>query len=135
MAKSRKQKRRPRRPKPTIENVGIADFTEPRERFILDTTNKPYFCAIHRGGYGISRCPATAIRRAQESVEASAKPTQLLIYRSYTEVKPIAFVEWPNGEQPILVGLTTTHRTWQPKRSLERLTSASIRRSFEWAED
>jgi hypothetical protein len=106
-----------------------------RTPFVLDSFNKPYYIAIHKGGFGLSKCPAEAIRRAQESVQLKAKPTQLLIYRSFTEVKPTGFVAWPNGEQPILVGLTTTHRTWTPKRSLERLTSASIRKSFEWASD
>jgi len=133
--KSQKQKRRPRRTKPTIANVGIADFNERRVPFVWDRSDKPYFIAIHEKGYGVSQCPATAIRRAQESVKLSAKPTQLLIYRSFTEVKPIKFIEWPKGEQPLLVGLTTTHRTWQPKQSLERLTSASIRRSYQWASD
>jgi hypothetical protein len=97
--------------------------------------DKPFFIAIHEKGYGVDQCCAKAIRAAQKSVSAKAKPTQLLIYRAYTEVEPIGFVEWPNGEQPILVGLTTTHHLWEPKRSLEKLTPASIRRAYEWVQD
>ena len=136
-----RNKQKPRRRKLTTGNNTAVITTAPTEIVVRDQRpslaqwgwmEKPYFIAIHSGGYGVSRCMAKAIRRAQESVKAKAKPTQLLIYRSYTEVKPIGFVEWPDGEQPILVGLTTTHHTWQPKRSLERLTSA---KSYQWIKD
>jgi hypothetical protein len=96
---------------------------------------KPYYIAIHKGGYGINQNPAAAIRAAQKSVKIKSRPTQLLIYRSDNELIPTGFVEWPNGAKPTLVGLTTTHQLWQPKRSLTTLSTASIKRSFDWIED
>jgi len=97
---------------------------------------KPFYIALHKNGFGISQCPATAIRRAQESVELKAKPTQLLLYSAATEIDPVGFVKWPaNGEQPKLVGLTNTHQLWRPKWSIAPTTAASIKKEYEWATD
>jgi hypothetical protein len=74
---------------------------------------KPYYIAVCKHGYGVDQIPAMAIRLAQTEVPAKAKPSQLLVYRSVTFVEPEGFKhgapEWPNGAQPKLVGLTTTH--------------------------
>jgi hypothetical protein len=91
---------------------------------------KPYYIAICEHGYGVHQVAAAAIRIAQDSVPAKAKPSQLCLYRSDIEVEPIGFNSdgpvWPeNGVKlrkgkgkrkvtvkivrPTLVGLTTTH--------------------------
>ena len=93
---------------------------------------KPYFIAVSEWGYDIHQVVAVAVRLAQDRVPAKAKPSQMLIYRSETEVEPIGFDSkdgptWPESNgvkprgkkaaktitqnvQPKLVGLTTTHR-------------------------
>jgi hypothetical protein len=72
-----------------------------------------YYIAVSQHGFGIDRRPAVAIRLAQTEVPASAKPSQLQVYRSTDEVAPIDFKRgapvWPNGHQPKLAGLTSTH--------------------------
>lgn len=93
--------------------------------------DKPYYIAIHKGGYGINQNPAAAIRAAQKSVKIKSRPSQLLIYRSDVEVIPTGFVEWPDGvTTPKLVGLTNTHQLWQPRPSI-----ATIKQTYAWVED
>jgi hypothetical protein len=88
---------------------------------------QPYYIAVSEHGYGVHQIAAAAIRIAQDSVPAKAKPSQLCVYRSDDEVEPVGFNSdgpvWPeNGVkmrgkrkatktvQPKLVGLTTTHQ-------------------------
>jgi hypothetical protein len=76
-------------------------------------TEKPYYIAVCEHGFGVDKVPAMAIRLAQTEVPAASKPSQLLVYSSMSFVEPTDFKRgapvWPNGEQPKLVGLTTTH--------------------------
>jgi hypothetical protein len=117
--------------KPIIE----AAATEHRESDLPSLVwnhTKPYFIAVCEHGFGVHQIVAAAIRIAQDSVPAKAKPSQLLIYRSADEVEPIGYDDgplWPeNGvkvkvkgkkgktlatarkDLPKLAGLTTTHR-------------------------
>jgi hypothetical protein len=71
-----------------------------------------WFIAVHKDGFGVDTDPATAILLAQESVPYEAKPSQLALYESPTEMEPTGFVKWPNSEQPRLIGLTNTHQGW-----------------------
>jgi hypothetical protein len=77
---------------------------------------KPIYIAVSEFGFGIDEQPAVAIWRALEQVPFDSKPAQLLLYRSADEVKPTGFKNggpvWPNGQQPKLCGLTTTHQAW-----------------------
>lgn len=118
------------RAKPIIEEAA----TEHRESdlpALVFNHAKPYFIAVCEHGFGVHQIVAAAIRIAQDSVPAKAKPSQLLIYRSADEVEPTGFTtsdgpSWPEngvkakkGKKPVatatkdlpkLVGMTTTHR-------------------------
>jgi len=76
-------------------------------------SEKPYYIAACKHGYGVDQIPAMAIRLAQTEVPAKSKPSQLLIYRSISFVEPLGWKHgapvWPNGVKPQLAGLTTTH--------------------------
>jgi hypothetical protein len=75
---------------------------------------EPIYIAVSKYGFGIHKIPAAAIRLAQAEVPAKAKPSQMLIYQSLTDIKPTGFKDggpsWPNSAKPKLVGLTSTHR-------------------------
>jgi hypothetical protein len=74
-----------------------------------------WYIAVCKYGFGVDNEAWKAIRLAQESVPLSAKPAQMAIYRSDTEIEPTGFVTWPNGSHPSLVGLTNTHAGWQKR--------------------
>jgi hypothetical protein len=74
-----------------------------------------WFIAVHANGYGVDTDLATAIRAAQETVAADAKPSQMALYVSDREVEPTGFVTWANGAKPRLVGLTNTHQGWEAR--------------------
>lgn len=74
-----------------------------------------WYVAVCKHGFGVDTEAWKAIRLAQESVPVSAKPSQMAIYRSDTEIEPTGFVSWPNGLQPALVGLTNTHAGWEKR--------------------
>jgi hypothetical protein len=73
---------------------------------------KPFYIAVSKHGFGVDRVPAMAIRLAQTEVPANARRSQLLVYESLDFIEPIGWrggPVWPNGAQPRMVGLTTTH--------------------------
>jgi hypothetical protein len=89
--------------------------------------NPPIYIAISKYGYGISKCPAKAIRRAQEHVPLDDKPSQLLLYAAavvwddeISDLHPKAFRDgapvWGNDSKPKLVGLTNTHQGWRRRQ-------------------
>jgi|SRR5215831_7939809 len=101
---------------------------------------KPIYIAISEWGFAKHELPAMAIRLAQIHVPAKAKESQLLIYESFDGTMPIGWKDgpvWPDGRNskkrarakatsalleqpkvPRLVGLTSTHRTFQQKAPL-----------------
>lgn len=115
--------------KPIIEEAATEHRESDLPALILNGP-KPYYIAVCEHGFGVHQIVAAAIRIAQDSVPAKAKPSQLLIYRSADEVEPTGYTtdgpSWPeNGVKakkgkkvlatatqvlPKLVGLTTTHR-------------------------
>lgn len=82
-----------------------------------DHSNPVCYVAVSEWGYGIDRCPAEAIIKAQEHVPTKAKPSQLLIYARVLvwedeedELIPNGFPpKWDKANMPRLVGLTNTH--------------------------
>jgi len=84
---------------------------------ILYYSEKPYYIAVCKHGFGVDQIPAMAIRLAQTEVPARSRESQLLIYESISFVEPVGFKHgapiWPNGTRPKLVGLTTTHRAFR----------------------
>ena len=84
---------------------------------IWQHSDKPYYIAVCKFGYGVDQIAAMAIRLAQTEVPAKARRSQLLVYRSAAFVEPVGWKadgpQWPNGSKPRLVGLTNTHRGYR----------------------
>jgi hypothetical protein len=112
--------------------MGARFSSHPMSNLTLWYSPKPFYIAISEHGFGVHQIPAVAIRLAQKSVPAKAKPSQLLIYEHLEYIEPVGFKAgepiWPNNKTkarkkkskaaleewqaplPRLVGLTTTHR-------------------------
>lgn len=83
-------------------------------------TNHALYVAVSEWGYGIDRCPAEAIMKAQEHVPVKARPSQLLIYTAdivwedeEESLIPATFPPvWDDSVHPRLIGLTDTHSLW-----------------------
>jgi hypothetical protein len=115
MKAKRKHHKQPKQE--TTQRGSEAQQSAPLQMRWRSLDEQRWYIAIHAKGFAGSTELVEAISAAQESVEFTAKPSQLAIYVAEQEIEPTGFVTWPKGAKPPrLVGLTNTHQGWLKKK-------------------